>query len=92
METTPSRWALRSGEAERIAVWCPGWGGPGQKEKLAPRGWAWPGPVLFPAGSGLGGRRTWGLCGLVPPACLLLAATDLIKCGARTDFLMAFFF
>lgn len=22
LETTPSRWALRSGEAERIAVWC----------------------------------------------------------------------
>lgn len=67
-------------------------GRPWQKETLAPGGWAGPGPVPCPAGSGLGRRRTRGLCGLMLPACLLLAATDLIKCGAHTDFLMAFFF
>lgn len=74
--TTPSRWALRSGESEGIAVWCPGWGGPSRRRHLLPV--AGPRQGLSPplqAPARVGGGRGGSVASCRQPACCLLLLT-----------------
>ena len=89
--TALSRRALGTGEAERVVMGSPGWGGPAEGDacsRLLVLGGPCPSSPWPPVWVGGGGQ---GLCSLVLLACLPLAATDLIK-RMCVHFLMAFFF
>lgn len=70
--TVPCRWALGSGEVERVAMWCPGWGGPGRRRCLLPA--AGPGQGLFCAPRALAWEEEdagalWPHAASLPAAC-----------------------